>query len=467
MRTVETLSINQRRVALLTDIIVVFFSFYLTFQGTKVVIRKPLFPAYHTMYYETLLYTVISWVIALLLAGEYPVRRLTVFAKEIWVVLQVSSLGVFVFTSLSFLLKMQGFSRLFIASYCVVTTILMVLVRLGVRTGLGLVRRTGADIKTRLVVGIQDSSARYIRGVIDHPETGIRVTGFIGDRLLTGPVPYLGEIEDFMSILRRHPVDGVVVTLPLSDPRTEAVIRACETLGMPVELVLDSLSSRLANSQIVHSMGVARMVVSQVPHSPRDVVWKRVTDILLSSAMLIVLSPVLLLIVLAIKLDDGGPVIFSQLRSGIHGKTFRMYKFRSMSVNAEQMKAELSHLNQMSGPVFKIMNDPRVTRVGSVLRKTSLDELPQLFNVLRGDMSLVGPRPPLPSEVDQYNPHHIRRLSVQPGITCLWQVGGRNDIDFDDWMKLDLQYIDTWSYWSDLKILFRTIPAVLKRKGAS
>lgn len=182
---------------------------------------------------------------------------------------------------------------------------------------------------------------------------------------------------------------------------------------------------------------------------------------------IVILSPLSLLIALSIKLDDGGPILFKQIRVGKNGKTFVFYKFRTMNVEAEDQKKALKHLNDMSGPVFKISNDPRVTRIGRFLRRTSMDELPQFYNILKGDMSLVGPRPPLPSEVEQYDAWQCRRLSIKPGITCLWQVNGRNNIDFDKWVKLDLEYIDNWSLWLDFKIITRTIPAILKGDGAS
>lgn len=182
---------------------------------------------------------------------------------------------------------------------------------------------------------------------------------------------------------------------------------------------------------------------------------------------IIIASPLALLIALAIKLGDGGPIFFKQVRSGMNGRPFIFYKFRTMNVNAESQKNELLSLNEMSGPAFKITDDPRVTLVGKFLRKTSMDELPQFYNVIKGDMSLVGPRPPLPSEVKQYKEWQYRRLSVKPGITCLWQINGRNDIDFDKWMKLDLQYIDNWSFWTDIKIILKTIPAILRCNGAS
>lgn len=182
---------------------------------------------------------------------------------------------------------------------------------------------------------------------------------------------------------------------------------------------------------------------------------------------IIIASPLALLIALAIKLEDGGPILFKQVRSGMNGRPFIFYKFRTMNVNAESEKNELLSLNEMSGPVFKITDDPRVTLVGKFLRKTSMDELPQFYNVIKGDMSLVGPRPPLSSEVKQYKEWQYRRLSVKPGITCLWQINGRNNIDFDKWMKLDLYYIDNWSFWTDIKIILKTIPAILRCNGAS
>jgi len=194
---------------------------------------------------------------------------------------------------------------------------------------------------------------------------------------------------------------------------------------------------------------------------------KRLFDLFAAAVLLVLFSPLFLLIAIAIKVDSPGPVFYVSTRLGRRAKPFRFYKFRSMYVGAERMKQQLLHLNEMDGPVFKIRNDPRATRVGRLLRKTSLDELPQLINVLRGEMSLVGPRPPIPEEVEQYETWQRRRLSVTPGITCLWQVSGRNRISFREWMEMDMKYIDSISFLTDLRILLLTIPAVLRAKGAS
>jgi exopolysaccharide biosynthesis polyprenyl glycosylphosphotransferase len=210
---------------------------------------------------------------------------------------------------------------------------------------------------------------------------------------------------------------------------------------------------------------VAKIAVQ--PLSRRSQIAKRAVDIVLSVVGLVVLSPVMLLLALAVKLSSRGPVLFVHKRCGLSGRRFRFYKFRTMVQNAEARKRELEHLNEMKGPAFKMRSDPRITRLGSVLRKTSLDELPQLWNVLRGDMSLVGPRPPTPDEVERYNTRQIQRLSVMPGITGLWQVSGRSDIsDFERWVDLDLSYARSWSMWLDLRILLKTVVVVARVRGA-
>ena len=193
---------------------------------------------------------------------------------------------------------------------------------------------------------------------------------------------------------------------------------------------------------------------------------KRVMDVFLALLLTVVFSPVMLLTAILIKLTSPGPVLFKQERCGLNGRPFMMDKFRSMVDNAEQLRFELESLNEMDGPVFKSSRDPRVTAIGKLIRRFSIDEFPQLYNVLRGDMSLVGPRPPLPQEVSKYKRWQRRRLSMKPGITCLWQISGRNEVSFEDWMKLDLAYIDNWSLLLDLKILLRTVPAVLFGRGA-
>lgn len=207
-------------------------------------------------------------------------------------------------------------------------------------------------------------------------------------------------------------------------------------------------------------------LVTEFPPRHAYAAAKRALDLAVASVLLIVLSPLLLLVALLIRTTSAGPVIFRQVRCGIDGSTFTCYKFRTMSNGAHELKGELLPLNEVTGPVFKIQNDPRVTRLGRHLRKSSIDELPQLVNVIRGEMSLVGPRPPLPDEVATYAPHELKRLTVKPGLTCLWQVSGRSNLSFEEWVKLDLEYIEKRSFWYDALIIIRTIPAVVTGRGA-
>ncbi|MCL6547709.1 MAG: sugar transferase [Alicyclobacillus sp.] len=464
----DVLATGRRRLELCVDVLLIVASFYVTY-FLNVGLRAEV-ASYHwqgSRFLTAEVLTVVSWSLAVLLFGEYPTRRQSHSWQDAWIVLRVNALGLLIFTSCLFLFKFGDLSRMFSALYFLVNIIVMASFRTVVRLWLSLRRRAGADLRRHLIVGFDGPGRRYFDSILRNPGLGIQVVGYVDDLQWNTTLPHLGALSNLEQVLRSHYVDAVVVALPIANPRTHEVLQTCEIQGVPVELALDALTSRMVNSRLVTATGVPRLVLTQIPHSDDALVWKRATDVVLSLLGLIVSAPLLAAIALAVKLDDGGPVFFSQYRSGQYGKPFRMYKFRSMRVDAEAVREQLMHLNEMSGPVFKISHDPRVTRVGRFLRKTSLDELPQLFNVLRGDMSLVGPRPPLPSEVNQYNPEHRRRLSVKPGITCLWQIGGRNEIDFSQWMQLDLQYIDSWTYWNDWRILLRTIPAVVKRRGAS
>ncbi len=240
----------------------------------------------------------------------------------------------------------------------------------------------------------------------------------------------------------------------------------CEEQGVNVRVVLNFFPNRISKLAVEDLEGIPMLAFSSAPSAMAPLAGKRVFDVVVSALALLLMSPLLILIAIAIKLDSPGPVFFRQRRVGLSGREFRLYKFRSMSHDAEARLSELRSRNEMDGPVFKMRDDPRVTRVGRLLRKTSLDEFPQFLNVLRGEMSVVGPRPPLPSEVRLYERWQRRRLSVKPGITCTWQVSGRNEIDFARWMDLDLHYIDNWSLWHDLKIVLLTIPAVVFGRGA-
>jgi exopolysaccharide biosynthesis polyprenyl glycosylphosphotransferase len=250
--------------------------------------------------------------------------------------------------------------------------------------------------------------------------------------------------------------------------RVENVIRLCETEGVEAWLVADFFATQIARASLDEIVGHPLIVFRSTPETSWQMLAKQALDLVGALVLLAIFGLPMLVIALLIKMTSNGPVMFRQQRSGLNGSPFSIYKFRTMMTNAEQFKHELEAMNEMSGPVFKVTNDPRITPFGKILRKYSLDELPQLFNVLHGEMSLVGPRPLPVDEVRRFNDlAHRRRLSVKPGLTCLWQVSGRNKIsDFKDWVRLDLQYIDNWSIWLDLAILLRTIPVVLLGTGA-
>jgi exopolysaccharide biosynthesis polyprenyl glycosylphosphotransferase len=300
-----------------------------------------------------------------------------------------------------------------------------------------------------------------------------RVVGFLRfddearpDNLRAG---FLGTVTELEGILRTVPVEEVYIAgnnLKHAEAM-QAAIKICEKFGMP--FALPAYSFRLDRARPAAGQSVADGYIHyvSVDAKPTQLAFKRLFDIISSAAALWVLLPLLGAVAVIIKLTSRGPVLFKQQRVGVHGKPFNMLKFRSMVVNAEELKARLAKQNEMSGPVFKMKNDPRVTRIGRFIRKYSIDELPQLINVLRGDMSVVGPRPPVQPEVAKYEAWQRRRLSVRPGLTCIWQVSGRNQISFEEWMYLDMQYIDHWSLKNDINLILKTVPVVLTGRGAS
>jgi exopolysaccharide biosynthesis polyprenyl glycosylphosphotransferase len=277
------------------------------------------------------------------------------------------------------------------------------------------------------------------------------------------------SMPKLIDLLHEHSASSVLISARhTSLERVETIVRLCETEGVEAWLIADFFATRIARASFDELFGHPLLVFRSTPETSWQMLAKQVLDLIGAAVLLLFFGPLMLVIAALIKITSKGPVMFRQQRSGLNGAPFSIFKFRTMMSNAEQFKHELAAMNEMSGPVFKVTNDPRITPIGKWLRKFSLDELPQLFNVLHGEMSLVGPRPLPVDEVKRFNDlAHRRRLSVKPGLTCLWQVSGRNKIsDFKDWVRLDLQYIDNWSIWLDLTILLRTIPVVLLGTGA-
>jgi exopolysaccharide biosynthesis polyprenyl glycosylphosphotransferase len=335
-----------------------------------------------------------------------------------------------------------------------------------------LFRRAGHNTRNVLIAG-SGPRAAYVEDVIArHPGWGLRVVGFIdGDFPERGPaVPAqrvfpLGAIDE---ILADQVIDEVIVAVPRSKlEESVRVVDAATSAGVPITLLSDVFGDLLPTPRVKRFGSLPALSFAPVHHPASWLAVKRGIDVVGAALLLLAAAPVLAACALAIKLGSRGPVFFHQVRCSLNGRLFRMPKLRTMVVDAEEKKLALAAHNEMDGPVFKMQRDPRVTPVGRFLRRYSLDELPQLWCVLRGDMSLVGPRPAIPSEVAAYRTAERRRLSMRPGLTCLWQVSGRNKIGFEGWVRLDLEYIDTWSLGSDFTILLRTLPAVLRGEGAS
>lgn len=323
-------------------------------------------------------------------------------------------------------------------------------------------RMAQAQIKRRFIlVGTEREISRMRKDLQHHISEGVEIVAELN--LIETPV------QQIVKLLHDHSIYGVILSAKHTNfEQVEYVIRACELEGVEVWLIADFFSTQIFRTSLDELLGRPLLIFRTAPEAGWQALAKQLLDFFGSLALLLLLSPLFLIIAAAIKLTTPGPVFFQQKRSGMSGAPFTLYKFRTMVTNAEQFQHELAAMNEMSGPVFKVTNDPRVTPMGKFLRKYSLDELPQLYNVLRGEMSLVGPRPLPVDEVKRFdNLAHRRRLSVKPGLTCLWQVSGRNKItSFKEWVRLDLEYIDNWSLWLDFKILLLTLPAVLRGTGA-
>lgn len=331
-------------------------------------------------------------------------------------------------------------------------------------------RQRGYNTRMILIIA-DDSSIPFIRQIIDTDVWGYIIHGIVTDSVkvkqeFSNRFPVYSEQDDFAGLIDNKIIDEVFFCQKsFNTEKIEERIAQCKAIGVSFHIhnnVL-SFSGLKPTVSFVNQQFVLSFI--STPGNYLELKIKSVMDFILTLVFLIVISPVMLLIAILIKLEDGGPVVFKQVRVGRHGRLFNCLKFRTMVVNAEDLKDKLMALNEQDGPVFKIRKDPRVTKIGRFLRKTSLDELPQFINVLFGDMSIVGPRPPIPSEVEKYDRNLIRRLSINPGITCIWQVSGRNNIPFNRWMEMDMEYIDNWSLALDIKIILKTFKVVLKGDG--
>jgi exopolysaccharide biosynthesis polyprenyl glycosylphosphotransferase len=364
-------------------------------------------------------------------------------------------------------------SRFFLSLFFAYSFVFLLTFRLTAGRMVGVIRREFAVPHYVVLVGTGDRAVRLAEMLESSEQYGVRLHGFLdesgpGGREIqlrsTYPVHAIGELP---GLLRQHVIDEIIFAVP-SDrlAELEEQFLLCDEEGIRTRVAVDFFPHVNSTISLERLASVPMLTFSAAPYDELRLLVKRLTDIVIAAAGLVVLAPLMLGIIALIRATSQGPAIFRQMRCGLNGRRFQFYKFRSMVLNAEELKASLSHLSTKQ-TAFKIPDDPRMTKLGRWLRKFSIDEWPQLWNVLRGDMSLVGPRPAVPSEVANYQRWQRRRLRMRPGLTCLWAVSGRDTLDFDTWMKLDMQYIDNWSLALDWKIMLRTIPHVLTGRGAN
>ncbi len=407
-----------------------------------------------------------GWVTLLTANGLYRPRARWSTVREAFDVLRATLAMAVITFSVLFLFKLPDVSRLFLLVFFPAQALVTILTRIGLRAALEHIRELGYNVRYVLVLGAGVRGQAFAKKLEAHRELGLRIEGFLDDNpeiQLPKGWQALGGLDDLEHVLHERIVDEVAICLPFAQWNLiDSITRLCEEEGKIVRIPMDVLDRAVAVGRLEDLDGTPVFSIVSGPDRALALLIKRIFDVAAALLASILLSPLLIGVALAIRLREGGPVLFRQTRVWLHGRQFEVVKFRTMEVGAHERQAELAEHNEISGPAFKVTDDPRITSLGRWLRRTSIDELPQLWNVLRGQMSLVGPRPPLPSEVDGYDLWHRRRLSMKPGITGLWQVRDRRDPDFDRWVASDLEYIDRWSLWLDLKILLRTIPAALE-----
>lgn len=407
------------------------------------------------------------WVLSLWVQGLYRLRaRLSARAELMDLVRTTMLVGIAVFGIL-FAAHLPQVSRLFLIWLFVAQLGVALISRLVIRLLFAAARRNGANTRYVLIAGTSPAAQAFADRIEAHRELGLRVVGHVGrggpDGERGPSRPIVGRLEDIESVLHTVVVDEVAICLGTHEWNlVEAITRICADEGKLVRLPSDGSAPRLTGSTVEEWDGLTVQSLVHGPDRVLSLLAKRLIDLAGGLLLLLLAAPILLIAAAAVLLAEGRPIIFRQVRVGLHGRQFHLYKFRTMITGAEAQLDSLLDRNEVAGAAFKVTDDPRVTRVGRILRKTSIDELPQLWNVIRGEMSLVGPRPPIPREVATYDVWHRRRLSMKPGITGLWQVSARHSHDFDRWVSLDLDYIDRWSLWLDLKIIARTLPAMLQ-----
>jgi exopolysaccharide biosynthesis polyprenyl glycosylphosphotransferase len=461
------------------DALLVLVSFWLAHYA-----RAHFFPALRILYPAQFYLWIVPvilliWIGVGLAAGIYREVREEGWRSILWDPVKVSLLSTLILFAFISAVKVEYISRLMIGLFALTDLAVMILFRLVARQLSGTLRRTFGSVVNFLIVGCTPEALEIAREIEANEAPGLKLAGFaLVHALPPGdagaeqpglerryPVYALAEMAD---LLRRHVIDEVIFAVSRDElEELEETFLLCEEEGVRTRVLVSFFPHLISRVSLERLRDMPLLTFSTTPENEFLLLLKRVVDFTMALVFLVVLSPVFLVLAFAIKVTSRGPILYRQTRCGLGGRRFTLYKFRSMRADADQGREALLPLNELDGPVFKIRDDPRRTAVGRFMRRFSLDELPQLFNILKGDMSFVGPRPPLPEEVERYERWQRRRLRMQPGLTCLWALEGRNRLNFRRWMELDLQYIDTWSPVLDWKILLKTIPAVLIGRGAS
>lgn len=437
--------------------------------------------SYYALYIGLLPVLLVIWASLLSYFGMYKSSGFKRIPEVLLIIFKATLVGFILFGSYVFILRLQeDISRLYIGFIFLTAAMLISLEKITLVYIVKILSKRTKNFQSALIIfkriliiGTGKRARAFINLIDSNPDWGIRILGIldIEDTKKWETIhnyKVLGALNDLPEIIHKNVIDEVVFIVPRSWlNKIEEAMLYCESAGIRVNIAVDLFKLKFSKAKQTDLHGFPLLFFESKPDKLGQLFIKRIFDFVISVGALIILLPVFVIINIVIKTTSEGPVFYKQERCSLYGRKFILYKLRTMVVDAESKLKDLLKYNEMNGPVFKMTNDPRITKVGKWLRKFSLDELPQLWNVLKGDMSLVGPRPPIPSEVDNYDSWQRRRLSMRPGITCLWQISGRNKIvDFNEWMRLDLEYIDNWSLSLDFRILLKTIPAVLYGRGA-
>ncbi|MEI8207717.1 MAG: sugar transferase [Methylococcales bacterium] len=418
----------------------------------------------------------LTCLIILVQCGLYKSKATPIFQVGAINIITATLFGTGVLMLIAELLDISIVTTKFLIFFWFISSFLLILNKIIIQYVLKKLRLKGLNLLSVLVIGTNERALSLAKMMESHPELGYRIQGFVDnswlkcDPFINSGYQVVATIDELPSYLWKNPVDEVIICLPLGTFYHEVanIIALIESQGITVRIPADFFNLKVAKSKVERFENEDMITMETGSMFGWSLMVKRAIDIIGSALLLVILSPLLFITAILIKSTSSGPIFFVQDRVGFNKRLFKMYKFRTMVIDAEKKQAELEKLNEVSGPVFKISHDPRIIPIGQMLRKLSIDELPQLLNVFKGDMSLVGPRPLPMRDFNGFSEvSHCRRFSVKPGITCLWQIKGRSNISFDRWMELDMEYIDHWSLWLDIKILLGTITAVIKGSGAA